>query len=86
MDLPPQNNRRNRMKIGEVLRKWQFMMELSQKDASAAIGITPAAYRSLINGDMPSGETLAIVLRWLMGPAMATTIVQPTLTEVADGQ
>lgn len=74
------------MKIGEVLRKWAIMMELSQKDAATAIGITTAAYRSIINGDMPSGETLATVLRWLMGPATATTIVQPTLTEVSDGQ
>ena len=54
------------MRLGEVIRKWRMMSELSIRDAAAMIGIPATTMHRLESGDDVDGRTLIAVLTWLM--------------------
>lgn len=65
------------MKLGEVIRKWRVMSELSVREAAMQIGLVPATLARIESGDSMSGDSLAAVLRWLMGlPCQNTPVVK----------
>jgi DNA-binding XRE family transcriptional regulator len=59
------------MRLGEVIRKWRMMSELSIRDAAAMIGISTTTMHRLESGDDVDGRTLiAVVLRSFDKPAV----------------
>jgi transcriptional regulator with XRE-family HTH domain len=54
------------MRLGEVIRKWRVMSELSIRDAAAMIGISATTMHRFESGDAVDGRTLIAVLKWLM--------------------
>ena len=54
------------MRLGEVIRKWRVMSELSVRDAAAIIGISATTLHRFESGDDVDGRTLITVLKWLM--------------------
>ena len=57
------------MKLGKVLRKWRLMSELTVREAAKEIGLDAATYVRMELGRMPSAETLAKVIIYLIGEA-----------------
>jgi hypothetical protein len=55
------------MRLGEVIRKWRVMSELSIRDAAAIIGISATTMHRFESGDDVDGRTLVTILKWLMG-------------------
>jgi transcriptional regulator with XRE-family HTH domain len=54
------------MKLGEVLRKYRVMNELTLREVGKEIGIGAATLMRLEQGHVPDGTTLAKVLQWLL--------------------
>ena len=56
----------HRMRLGEVIRKWRMMSELTIRDAATMIGISSTTLHRFEGGDDVDGRTLIAVLKWLM--------------------
>lgn len=54
------------MKLGEVLRKYRIMNELTLREVGKEIGIGAATLMRLEQGRIPDGATLAKILNWLL--------------------
>jgi DNA-binding XRE family transcriptional regulator len=54
------------MRIAELLRGWRHHEEMSVREAAERVGIPPSTYQRVEKGYPMSGETLAVVLRWLL--------------------
>lgn len=54
------------MKIGDVLRKWRKLEDLSLRDASAEIGVSTPTLSRVERGEEMSGPVLAKILTWLL--------------------
>lgn len=54
------------MRIGNVIRKWRTMSEMSQREACKAIGVSLPTLSRIERGNPPDGETLRRLLLWLM--------------------
>jgi len=54
------------MRLGEVIRKFRVMSELSQRDLAKQIGLNVSTLCRIENGEGMDGKTLAKVLLWLM--------------------
>ena len=54
------------MRLGEVIRKFRVMSELSQRDLANQIGVNVSTLCRIENGEGMDGKTLAKVLGWLM--------------------
>lgn len=59
------------MQIGDVLRKWRKMSDLTVKDAAKQIGIGTSTLLRIENGEMMDGVTLAKILTWLLSTSSA---------------
>lgn len=55
------------MKIGDVLRRWRLLSDLTLQKASREIGIPIPTLSRIEHGEKMDGETLAKVLVWLLG-------------------
>ena len=53
------------MKLGEVIRRYRLMVELSLRELGQEIGISAATLMRLEQGRDPEGRTLAKILVWL---------------------
>ncbi len=53
------------MRLGEVMRKFRVMSELSQRDLAEQIGLNVSTICRIENGEGMDGKTLAKVLVWL---------------------
>lgn len=70
------------MKLGEVIRKWRVMSELSVREAAMQIGLAPATLARIESGDSMGGDSLAAVLRWLMSiPVHDVSVPKDTASE-----
>ena len=56
------------MRIAELLRAWRHHGEMSVRDAAERIGIPWSTYQRVEKGRPMSGETLAVILRWMLEP------------------
>jgi len=54
------------MRIAELLRGWRHHEEMSVREAAERVGIPPSTYQRVEKGYPMSGETLDVVLRWLL--------------------
>jgi transcriptional regulator with XRE-family HTH domain len=54
------------MRIGEVLRKWRLMSEITMREAAKASGVSLSTWCRVEKGFAPDGPTLARLLNWLM--------------------
>ena len=54
------------MRIGEVLRKWRIMSELSTRQVAEDIGISFATLNRVENGSSTDAKTIGIILTWLL--------------------
>jgi transcriptional regulator with XRE-family HTH domain len=54
------------MQLGDCLRKWRKMSDLTVRDAAKRIGIGFAAYSRIERGATMDGVTLAAILRWML--------------------
>jgi len=54
------------MKLGDVIRRYRIMSELTLREVGKDIGIGAATLMRLEHGLEPDGRTLAKVLMWLM--------------------
>jgi transcriptional regulator with XRE-family HTH domain len=54
------------MRLGEVIRKWRLMSELTIRDVAAMIGISATTMHRFESGDDVDGRTLIAVLKWLL--------------------
>ena len=54
------------MRLGEVIRKWRMMSELTIRDAAAMIGISATTLHRFESGDDVDGRALIAVLKWLV--------------------
>ena len=54
------------MMLGEVIRKWRAMAERGIRDVAKEIGTTPSTLSRIERGHNPDGETLAMILKWLL--------------------
>jgi len=54
------------MNLGNVLKKWRTMSELTLRDAAFRIGVDTATLQRVEQGRMPSAETLRTILLFLM--------------------
>lgn len=52
--------------LGEVIRKWRLMSEITVRDAAKMIGINASVLCRLEAGDNVDGITLRRVLQWLL--------------------
>lgn len=56
------------MRIGIVLKRWRLMGEMDLRTAAKQIGIGHTTLMRIENGKMPDGQTLSILLAWLLMP------------------
>lgn len=54
------------MNLGDVLRKYRLMSELTVRDMADRIGLNHSTYSRMELGEEVSGPTLAATLNWLM--------------------
>lgn len=54
-----------RVRVGEVLRKWRLMSEVTTRDLAERIGISAATLSRVERGEAMDGATLAKILNWL---------------------
>jgi transcriptional regulator with XRE-family HTH domain len=57
------------MRIGNVLRKWRTMEELSIRDVAKEIGTSHSTLSRIERGEPCDSDTLAAVIIWLIGKA-----------------
>lgn len=55
------------MRLGQVIRKYRTMTELSAAELATEIGISAATLCRIEVGENMDGQTLRRVLEWLMG-------------------
>jgi len=55
------------MKISDILKKWRVMSDKTQAEAAQEIGVSRTAYARMESGQMPAGETLAVIICFLLG-------------------
>ena len=66
------------MRLGEVIRKWRVMSELSIRDAAAMIGISATTMHRFESGDdVVTERTLIAVLKWLMATDKESSMSEP---------
>ena len=65
------------MRLGEVIRKWRVMSELSIRDAATMIGISATTMHRFESGDDVDGRTLIAVLKWLMATDKESSTSEP---------
>ena len=53
------------MRLGDILRKWRIMSELTVREVAVQIGILPSTYCRIENGKAMDGRTLAAVMKWM---------------------
>ena len=53
------------MQLGDVLRKWRKMSDLTLREAAARIGLQFNTLARIETGEQMDGATLAFILRWL---------------------
>jgi transcriptional regulator with XRE-family HTH domain len=53
------------MKLGDVLRKWRKMEDISVREAAFRMGLTTPTLFRLENGKPMDGSTLAKIINWL---------------------
>lgn len=56
------------MILGDVLRAWRSHHELTARESAERIGIPDATLRRVEQGEAMSGDTLALLIRWLLSP------------------
>jgi transcriptional regulator with XRE-family HTH domain len=54
------------MKLGDILRKWRLMSDLTVRDAAKEIGISSPTLSRIEQGISMDGTTLAKILRWML--------------------
>jgi transcriptional regulator with XRE-family HTH domain len=54
------------MRIAELLKAWRHHHEMSLREAAERLGIPPSTYARVEKGYPMSGETLAVILRWML--------------------
>ena len=54
------------MKIGEVIRKWRLMSDLTLREAGKQIGLNHSTLSRIECGHMPDAETLATCIMFLI--------------------
>lgn len=54
------------MRIGDILKAWRHHEEMSIREAAERIGIPWSTYGRIENGYPMSGDTFAVILRWLL--------------------
>lgn len=54
------------MKLGEVLRRWRRMSDLTVREAADQIGVPFATLSRVEQGEQMEGRTLAKILCWLL--------------------
>jgi len=52
--------------LAEVLSCWRRSNDLGVREAAKMVGVTHSTFSRIENGKPMSGETMAIVLRWLL--------------------
>lgn len=53
------------MQLGDVLRKWRKMSDLTLREAASRIGVRFNTLARIETGEQMDGATLAVILRWL---------------------
>jgi len=54
------------MRIAELLKAWRHHEEMSVREAAERVGIPPSTYAGIEKGQGIGGETLALILRWML--------------------
>lgn len=54
------------MRIADLLRAWRHHEHMSVREAAERVGIPSSTYARIEKGYPPSGETLAVILRWML--------------------
>jgi hypothetical protein len=57
------------MRLHELFSSWRHERRLTIHEAAAELGLTWDTYRRMEHGAAISGETLAIVLKWILSDA-----------------
>lgn len=53
------------MILGEVLRKWRRMSDLTVRQAAAEVGLSVATFSRIERGESMDARTLATIFTWL---------------------
>ena len=54
------------MRIAELLKAWRHHEEMSVREAAGRVGIAASTYAGIEKGHGIGGETLAVILRWML--------------------
>ena len=54
------------MMVGELLSAWRRHRQISIREAAQCVGIPWSTYQRVENGHAMSGDTLSVILRWMM--------------------
>lgn len=54
------------MKLGEVLKKYRLIKELTLRELAGEIGVSAATLLRLESGKAPDSRTLLLIINWLM--------------------
>lgn len=65
------------MRLGEILRKWRIMSQLTVREVAVQIGILPSTYCRIENGKAMDGRTLAEVMTWMTEETKETANENP---------
>lgn len=66
------------MRLGDLLRCWRLIREVTTRDAAKMIGTTAPTICRIEAGKPVDGATLAKVLKWLMEPNPKLTLDAPS--------
>ncbi len=55
------------MRIAELLRAWRYYEGMTVRQAADCIDMSSSTYARVEKGRPVSGETLALILRWMLG-------------------
>jgi DNA-binding XRE family transcriptional regulator len=55
------------MKIAELLKAWRWREDMTIREAAERVGIPWSTYARVEKGYPMSGETLAVIWRWMLG-------------------
>lgn len=54
------------MKIAELLKSWRHRNEMTIEEAAKHLELATDTYRRIEKGSAMQGETLAVILKWLL--------------------
>lgn len=55
------------MQIGNILKQWRWAEKKGVREAAKEVGLTTATFNRIERGEAMDGQSLATILKWLLG-------------------